>query len=122
IQSFASSGASLPAETARSEPPRNDGMISPDLWLGIGKAPSFPFRLGFPSSSPVITPGSYETEYIVATPPSAKTWLRFSSSLVLDALEYFSTIFLSLLSALRDCGESSVPSHLPSTRLAIWPP
>ena len=49
IQSTARSWFELDAGIARSEPPRNAGIVLPLVWLGIGKAPMYGLSFGLPA-------------------------------------------------------------------------
>src|ERR1700730_8719535 len=64
--SWASAACWLLAAMARSEPPRNTGAVCPELWLGIGNAPSLSLRVGSPLFGSVMTPTSQPLAMIMA--------------------------------------------------------
>src|SRR5690348_2457230 len=122
IHALARSRCGLLAATPRSEPPRNTGAVWPELWLGIGKAPSLSFSAGLPALGSVMTPTSQPLAMIIAMWPWAKAASCLASSPVLSARESLLTRLLSVVNPCCELEELSVPAHLPLDCLAMSPP
>src|SRR3954466_1118198 len=74
--------------TARSEPPRNDGVYLPAAEPGSGKVDSLGASLGLPVFGSVTAPTSQPLPRIAATWPWAMIASWSDSSLVAPPLEY----------------------------------
>src|SRR5207249_10532615 len=87
IQSTARAWFFVVTGTARSEPPRNPGMILPGVWLGIGYAPTTGASAGSPSFSSSAYGHSQPLPMNQPTLPLANTrdCCGFASSVVLLA-------------------------------------
>src|SRR3954453_14324227 len=101
------------AGTARSEPPRKDGMAWPLMWLGIGKALMTGARAGLPAFGSVIRPTSQPLPIIAATCPCENVVHSFASVPVLSARDRASTSFFSSVRPARDFLELRLPFQLP---------
>src|SRR5262245_1941648 len=122
IQALAQAWCLLRAATPRSDPPRNTGAVWPELWLGIGKAPSCSLSAGLPDFGSVMTPTSQPLATIIAMWPCAKAASCLASSPVLSARE---SLVTRLFSVVRPCwalDESRAPLHLPPDWVAMSPP
>src|SRR5689334_4415928 len=119
IHALAADRCLLLAAAPKSEPPRNTGAVWPELWLGIGKAPSLSVRL---LSLPVMTPTSQPLAMIIAMWPWANASSCLASSPVLSARESAETSVFSSVSPCCELDELSEPCHLPPDWVAMSPP
>src|SRR3954465_6761213 len=110
--------------TARSEPPRNPGMILPGVWLGIRYAPTTGASAGFPSFSSSAYGHSQPLPMNEPTFPFANTsdCCGFASSPVLLARDSCVSTVFTWFSALSACGVLSAPFHFPPFCTATCPP
>src|SRR5918997_629928 len=111
--------------TARFEPPRKDGIS------GIAAVATLPATLVLTFSESGLfgsfgcscaEPASHVAPYIMPLWPCAKIAAWSTSFLVLSPTEYFLTRSPHLVRPSCAAGSDSVPTHLPPSCLAIWPP